>query len=178
MRKYGFNFQWIYVWDEGRTPELPDQKALDFLAKLGFNFVRIPADYRFWINNFNYFNPNERIFEFIDSYLHECSKRNIHMCLNLHRAPGYCINRNDIERDNLWLDKIAQDGFVYQWELFAKRYKGVSNKFLSFDLVNEPPDVGQYGLTRENHASLIIRTVNAIRHIDPNREIVIDGLGG
>lgn len=159
MRKYGFNFQWIYVWDEGRTPELPVQKALDFLAKLGFNFVRIPADYRFWINNFNYFNPNERIFEFIDSYLHEYSKRNIHMCLNLHRAPGYCINRNDIERDNLWLDKIPQDGFVYQWELFAKRYKGVSNKFLSFDLVNEPPDVGQYGLTRENHASLIIRTV-------------------
>nr|AGA35556.1 Man5B [Caldanaerobius polysaccharolyticus]3W0K_A Chain A, Bifunctional endomannanase/endoglucanase [Caldanaerobius polysaccharolyticus]3W0K_B Chain B, Bifunctional endomannanase/endoglucanase [Caldanaerobius polysaccharolyticus] len=178
MKKYGFNFQWMYVWEEGREPEPPDKKALDFLAETGFNFVRIPVDYRFWTRNFDYFNPDKKVFEYIDLYLRECSARNIHMCLNLHRAPGYCINRNDIERDNLWLDKRAQDGFVYQWELFAKRYKGVSSKFLSFDLVNEPPNIGQYGLTRENHASLIIRTVEAIRKIDPDREIVIDGLGG
>ncbi|ORX22725.1 glycoside hydrolase [Thermoanaerobacterium sp. PSU-2] len=178
MKKYGFNFQWIYVWDEGKSPLKPDLKALDFLVETGFNFVRIPTDYRFWIKNFDYFNPDESVFEYIDLYLEECKKRNIHMCLNIHRGPGYCINRNDLERDNLWLDKVAQDGFVYQWQVFAKRYKGVSNKYLSFDLLNEPPDIGQYGMTREIHASLIKRTVEAIRQIDPEREIVIDGLGG
>ncbi|SHF73518.1 Aryl-phospho-beta-D-glucosidase BglC, GH1 family [Caldanaerobius fijiensis DSM 17918] len=178
MEKYGFNFQWMYVWEEGKKPQPPDKRALDFLAEMGFNFVRIPTDYRFWTKNFDYFHPDEQVFEYIDSYLHECQSRNIHMCLNLHRAPGYCINRNDIERDNLWQDKIAQDGFVFQWELFAKRYKGISSKYLSFDLVNEPPNIGQYGMTRENHAAIITRTVNAIRQIDPDREIVIDGLGG
>jgi hypothetical protein len=100
------------------------------------------------------------------------------MSLNLHRAPGYCINRNDLERHNLWLDRVAQDAFVFQWETFARRYKGVPSDRLSFDLLNEPPNIGQYGLTRENHAALIRRTVAAIRAIDPAREIVIDGLGG
>lgn len=47
MRKYGFNFQWIYVWSEGKVPEKPDLKALDFLVEMGFNFIRVPTDYRF-----------------------------------------------------------------------------------------------------------------------------------
>jgi hypothetical protein len=54
----------------------------------------------------------------------------------------------------------------------------VSGAQLSFDLVNEPPAIGQDGLTRENHAALIRRTVSAIRAIDPARPLVIDGLDG
>ena len=50
--------------------------------------------------------------------------------------------------------------------------------FLSFDLINEPPSPGEYGMTRQSHAALIRRTVSAIRAIDPQREIVINGLGG
>jgi len=168
----------MFVWQEGRDPQPADEKALDFLAEMGFNFVRITTDYRYWTKDFDYFHPDEDVFKNLDSYLEACKQRNLHMCLNFHRAPGYCINRNDLERDNLWLDKVAQDGFIFQWELMAKRYKGVSNDYLSFDLVNEPPGIGQYGMTRENHADLIRRTVKAIREIDPDREIVIDGLGG
>lgn len=85
---------------------------------------------------------------------------------------------NNIERDNLWTDKIAQDAFIFQWETFSMRYKGISNKLLSFDLVNEPPNIGQYAMTRDNHADLVRRTVKAIRDIDPEREVVIDGLSG
>lgn len=100
------------------------------------------------------------------------------MSLNLHRAPGYCINRNDREKHNLWLDKIAQDAFIFLWETFARRYQGVNSRDLSFDLINEPPAVGDFGLTRDNHAALLRRTAAAIRAIDPGREIVIDGLAG
>lgn len=179
MIKYGFNFLWMF--SKGRDDQLPqlvNEKELDFLAETGFNFVRIPTDYRFWTNGFNYQDVDERVLERIDSYLEACKDRNLHMCLNMHRVPGYCINGNHLERDNLWLDDVALDGFVYQWELFAKRYKGIPNKFLSFDLINEPPGVGQYGFTRENHEKVIRRTVDAIRAIDPEREIVIDGIGG
>ncbi len=63
----------------------------------------------------------------------------MHLSLNLHRAPGYCINANDLERHNLWLDPLAQDAFVFTWEQFTRRYQGVSADELSFDLVNEPP---------------------------------------
>jgi len=177
-QRYGFNFQWMFSWAKGRKPVPVDEKALDLMTSWGFNFVRIPMDYRFWIKDFEYFEPDEGVLQVIDSYLKACQKRNIHLSLNLHRAPGYCINGNEIERDNLWVDKVAQDGFVYQWEMFARRYKGVSSEILSFDLVNEPPNIGQYGLTRENHADLIRLTVDAIWSIDPEREIEIDGLAG
>ncbi len=178
MPRYGFNFQWMFSWEPGRQPEPPDTKALNFLVEYGFDFVRIPTDYRFWTKDFNYFQPDETVFEYVDQYLEACRQRGFQLSLNIHRAPGYCINRNDLERHNLWLDPIAQDAFVFNWETFAKRYKGVSSDFLSFDLINEPPDIGQYGMTRENHAALIRRTVAAIKSIDPEREIAIDGLGG
>jgi endoglucanase len=179
MPHYGFNFLWMYVWDaEYSKPQPVDEKALDFLALTGFNFVRLPTDYRFWVRDFDYQNINEEALIPIDNYLAACRERKLHFSLNIHRAPGYCINYNYLERDNLWTDPVAQDGFVHSWETFARRYKGISGEELSFDLLNEPPSIDQYGLTRENHAALIRRTVAAIRAIDPQRKIVIDGLGG
>ncbi len=178
MPKYGFNFQWMFIWEQGRLPAEPDLKALDFLAATGFNFVRVTTDYRFWTHEYDYFHPKEEIFGYIDRYLAACQERGLHLSLNQHRAPGYCINANHLERHNLWLNRTAQDAFVFLWETFARRYASVSSKDLSFDLINEPPCPGQYGMTRENHAALIRRTVAAIRAISPEREIVIDGLCG
>lgn len=177
MNYYGFNFLWMFIYG-GKPAPAPDERALDFLAEFGFNFVRIPTDYRFWTRDFDYFHPDESVWETIDSYLAACRARGIHMSLNFHRAPGYCINRNDLERHNLWLDETAQDAFVFLWESFARRYRDIPASDLSFDLLNEPPNPGQYGLTRENHAALMRRVVAAIRAISPNRPIQIDGLGG
>jgi endoglucanase len=178
MQHYGFNFQWMVSWSPHKKPEPPDEKALDFLARFGFNFVRIPVDYRFWTQDFDYFHPDESVFKHIDRYLEACRSRGIHMSLNLHRAPGYCTNRNDLERHNLWLDQVAQDALVFLWETFACKYLDVPVQFLSFNLINEPPAPGRHGMRRKNHAALVRRAVAAIRAIDPDREIVVDGLGG
>jgi len=178
MQRYGFNFQWMFSSWHSTAPADADKKALDFLTRLEFNFVRIPCDYRIWTKDFNYMDPDESAFEKLDQYINACRERNMQMSLNLHRAPGYCINRNELEKHNLWLDSEAQDGFVFLWKYFANRYKGIPNDELSFDLVNEPPEIGEYGMTRENHAEIIRRTVAAIRAIDPEREIAIDGLAG
>ena len=177
MPRYGFNFLWMFIYRDAPPPP-PDLPALDLMAEVGLDFVRLPTDYNFWTRDFDYLHPDETVFEQIDGYLDACRQRDLHMCLNLHRAPGYCINRNDLERDNLWLDPVAQDGFVFLWENFARRYQGVSNDHLSFDLVNEPPGIDRYGMTRDNHAALVRRTVAAIRAVDPDREVAIDGLGG
>lgn len=178
MSYYGFNFLWMFSHMEHPTIAPPDEKALDFLSKTGFNFVRIPTDYHFWTHDFDYLHPDETVLETIDTYLNACRSRGLHMSLNLHRAPGYCINANQLEKHNLWVDNIAQDAFVFLWRNFAERYKGISPDYLSFDLINEPPGIGQYSMTRRNHAALIRRVVAAIRAIDPTRAIVIDGLGG
>jgi hypothetical protein len=161
-----------------RLPQGPDLKALDFLAKHGFDFVRVPMDYRFWTEGTDYLHPNGAVIDLTENYLKACQERGIHLCLNLHRAPGYCINGNDRETHNLWADAVAQEAFVFLWESFAMKYKGVPGTELSFDLLNEPPNIGQYGMTREIHAALMRRTIAAIRSIDPAREITLDGLCG
>lgn len=174
----GFNFQWMYSWTPEATPDLADERVLDFMANHGFNFARSACDYRFWTRDFNYFEPVDSVIDSIEGHLKACQSRGIHFSLNMHRVPGYCINRPDIEKHNLWEDREAQDGFVFQWGYFAKRFKGVSPSDLSFDLVNEPPNIRQFGMTRESHSALIRRVVQEIRSIDPDRKIVIDGLEG
>ena len=177
MTHYGFNFQWMLVGD-GERPRPADERALDFIALHGLNFVRIPTNYRVWTTGFDYLHPDESVFESLDGHLEACRSRGIHLSLNLHRAPGYCITRSDLEKHNLWRDAEAQDAFVFLWAGFARRYRGVAAADLSFDLVNEPPAIGLNGFSRENHAALIRRTVAAVRAIDPDRPIVIDGLDG
>jgi len=175
---YGFNFQWITSWQAGRAPQPADLKALDFLAKHGFNFARIAADYRFWTTDFQYLQPDPAILDVLRSYHEACRQRGIHLSFNMHRVPGYCINSPHIEKHNLWVDQEAQDGLSYQWRWFAENLKDIAAKELSFDLINEPPDIGQYGMTRDGHEALIRRVVAGIRDADSGRPIVIDGLEG
>ena len=177
MKKYGFNMLWMFIFS-GKKAEKPDLKQLDFIAKHGFNYIRVPMDYRFWTRDFDYFNPDENIFKSIDTYLSECRQRGLHVSFNFHRAPGYCINRNDLEKHNLWKDKEAQDAFVFMWEWFTRRYKDVSSDDLSFDLLNEPPEIGEYGFTRKKHEKVMRHVIDAIRKIDPNRLLILNGIGG
>ena len=169
--------QWMFSF-HGKGAAPADLKQLDFIAKHGFNFIRIPMDYRFWTKDFDYKAPDERVFDIIDTYLDACRERGLHVSLNLHRAPGYCVNSDYVnpERHSLWTDEEAQDGFLYIWEYFARRYAGIPSEQLDFNLLNEPTNVGNEGLTRENHEKIMRRTIRAIRDIDPERQIALDGI--
>ena len=96
----------------------------------------------------------------------------------MHRAPGYCITGQELEVHDLWHDAVAQAGFVRIWTAFAAHFLGVPADALSFDLLNEPPELGLRGFTRELHATSCAARSTAVRGIDPDRPIVIDGLDG
>jgi endoglucanase len=176
MPRTGFNMQWLY--NKNRAFSGPDEKVLDAIAAWGFDFVRLPADYRLWSMDNDPYQADEQVLALIDDVLAACQARNIQLSLNLHRAPGYIITGWETEPYNLWADKPAQDAFVATWERFAARYTAVTADDLSFDLVNEPPALGLRGFTREAHEAVIRRTVAAIRAIAPDRSLVIDGLDG
>lgn len=176
MSRYGFNMQWLYT--RRVAPSGPDEKVLDAVADWGFDFIRLPTDYRLWSVDDDPYRPDEAVLALIDDVLAACRARGLHLSLNLHRAPGYIITGWESEPYNLWADRPAQDAFVATWERFAARYADVPADALSFDLVNEPPALGLRGFTRQAHEAVIRRTVAAIRAIAPTRPLVIDGLDG
>lgn len=179
---YGFNVLWLFSAGGKNVSVNPaqihiDERDLDCMVEMGCNFVRIPTDYRFFIHDFNYGHYDETMLKILDDAIHAVTSRGMHCSLNVHRGPGYCINGNEFEKDNLWTDKIAQDAFLNYWKMFAERYSSYNSKDLSFDLLNEPPNPGDYGLTHENHAEIMTTVYNEIKKISPDRKIIIDGLG-
>lgn len=147
-----------------------------WLAELGFNFARLPLSYRCWTDPSDHSRTIEQPLRQLDRALALGRQYNIHVNLCLHRIPGYCVNGRDLEPYDLFsgpeLDQArALDASVAQWQLLTDRYRGVPRDRLSFDLMNEPPFLADH--TR--YIEIIQRLTNAIREIDPDRLIVVDG---
>ncbi len=140
-----------------------------WIAELGFNFVRLPMDYRCYTETGDWLKFKEPVLREIDAAVAHGRRHGIHVCLNLHRAPGFCINP-PAEPKNLWTDPEAQDAFVAHWVMFARRYREVPPEHLSFNLLNEPTRN-----TRESYLAVNQRAIAAIHAVDPRRPIVVDG---
>jgi endoglucanase len=164
----GFNLlnKFMQNWQEKPF----EQEDFRWISELGFNFVRLPMDYRQWIVDNDWTKLNEKVLKEIDQAVAWGQQYNIHVCINFHRAPGYTV-ANPPEAKSLWTDPEAQKVCAMHWAAFAKRYKDIPNKNLSFNLLNEPA-----GVDPNTHAAVIHMLVEAIRKEDPNRLIIIDGL--
>jgi endoglucanase len=147
-------------------------KEEDFkmMAEWGFDFARLPMSYHCWSKPSDWLQMDETVLKDIDQAIEFGAKYKIHVNLNLHRIPGYCVNA-PAEPLNLWKDEKALEAAAFHWQHFAKRYKGISSNKLSFDLINEPSQVEE-----PDYVRVITRIINTIRKEDPKRLIVIDGL--
>ncbi len=146
-----------------------------WIRDFGFDFVRLPTVYRLWIEDGDDYKIHEPMLEKLDRAVELGGKYGLHVSLNFHRGPGYSVNREFTEPHSLWKDKSALDAFCFHWQLMAKRYKGISRDKLSFDLINEPPSVGEQ-MSRQDHEWVVRTTVAAIRQINPDRIVVADGM--
>jgi endoglucanase len=146
-----------------------------WMSDWGFDFARIPMCYTLWVNGDDVYDIREPMLENVDRVVEYGRKYGIHIDLSFHRAPGYSVNRERAEPFNLWKDQGALDAFCFHWGLFARRYAGVSSEQLSFNLVNEPTEP-RPTMSRRDHERVIRAAVAAIREIDPERLIVVDGL--
>jgi endoglucanase len=141
-----------------------------FMAEHGFDFARIPLSYRCWATPDAPLDFDEESLKEIDEVVAMGERFGIHINLNIHRAPGYCVNA-PAEPRNLWVDEDAIHAFAETWGMFARRYQGRPNAQLSFDLLNEPPDMEPGPYVRAMRAA-----VSAIRAQDPGRLMVVDGM--
>ncbi len=152
------------------------EEDLEIMAEWGFDFARIPMSYWNWASKDDWYKINEDILKDIDKVVELGKQYKVHINLNLHRVPGYCINGRHLEPMDLFDDnpenmQKALDAVVYHWKLFAKRYKGITSSQLSFDLINEPPAMKE----ETRYVEIVKALVKGIREEDPNRLIVVDG---
>jgi len=166
----GFNL--LYKFNIGAAPTPASAMEEDFrlIASLGFNFVRIPMDYRCWIAGGDWEKIDEGKLADIDRIVALGEKYGVHVSLNFHRAPGYTVAK-PAETRSLWNDPGAQRVCAQHWAAFAHRYKGISSARLSFNLFNEPGSVAE-----PVYFAVVKKMVDAIRAEDPGRLVLGDGL--
>jgi len=163
----GFNL--LEKFNAGRNqPFAEDDFRL--MADWGFDFVRLPMDYRCWTDPADPYKLKESVLAEIDQAVEFGRRYGVHVSLNLHRAPGYTVARPP-EKLNLWTDEEARRQFDFQWMQFARRYRGVPSTQLSFNLVNEPARIEAAAYVR-----VARRATAAIRRVDPQRLVISDGL--
>lgn len=177
--------------DQGRVTK---PEYIQWIADWGFDFVRIPISYPSYlefdrsrpIRPDEVMNFDELRLEAVDRLVQRCWDHGLHVSLNLHRVPGFCINAGFVEPYNLWKDQEALEAFCGHWDMWARRYKGISKKKLSFDLVNEP-------YQRENpndqhspggpvdvldYRRVAQAALDTIKIVKRNRIVIADGNGG
>ena len=141
-----------------------------WISDFGFNFVRLPMDYRTWIVDGDWRKFNEQTLKEIDQAVAFGEKYGIHVKINFHRAPGYTV-ANPPEAKSVWTDSETQDVCALHWTTFANRYKGIPNRRLSFNLFNEPSNVPE-----KQYYDVHKMLIETIRAIDPDRLIICDGM--
>jgi aryl-phospho-beta-D-glucosidase BglC (GH1 family) len=189
----GFNLLDYFSPTPGRNSDInkTTEDDLKWMEEWGFNFVRLPMAYPRYLNpergekitKDDFYKFDTKVLDEIDQLIYTANKHSMHLSLNLHRAPGYCINAGFFEPFNLWKDKEAQDAFYFHWGMWAERYKKISSDKISFDLLNEPAfreDLNdQFSRSStvpgELYRMIAEGAVKAIRAANPNHLIIADG---
>jgi endoglucanase len=187
----GFNLLDFFNPDPASNRSVSAEEHFKWMNDWGFDFVRIPIAYPWYlkfdrtknINAEQVYNIDEQQVEKIDKLVSLAHKYNLHVSLNLHRAPGYCINAGFHEPYNLWKDAAAREAFYFHWSLWAKRYKNIAAGKISFDLVNEPSmrdDMNDQHsrsgpVPVDVYRRVVKEAAEAIRKENPSRIVIADG---
>jgi len=187
----GFNLLDFFMPDPVVNNNVSTEEHFKWMRDWGFDFIRIPIAYPSYldINRTKNISPddvyriNNKMVDKIDGLVMLAHKYNMHVSLNLHRAPGYCINAGFHEPFNLWKDQAAQDAFYFHWNMWAKRYKNISAQKISFDLVNEPAMREDMNDQHSNsgpvpgdvYRKIAKNAAEAIRRENPDALVIADG---
>jgi aryl-phospho-beta-D-glucosidase BglC (GH1 family) len=168
---------------------------IDSMAAWGFNSVRLPM-------HFKLFTPPieeepiegeitwiEEGFVMVDSLLSWVKDNDMYIILDLHAAPGgqgenADISDYDPSKPSLWESELNKEKMIALWVKLAERYANEPN-IAAYDLINETNwgfdnnhQTDLNGCNQSTNAplwDLQRRCIEAIRAVDPNHMIVIEG---
>jgi hypothetical protein len=155
------------------------EKDIEFIAREGFNSVRLPLNGRhLYEKKDGVLSLNTGMLRRIDEVISWCGQHRIYVILDMHGAPGGQTGQNidDSEADQPYLFMYPQYGeeLVFLWKELAKRYCE-EPAIAGYDLLNEPlPNFfSQYN---DKLLPLYRRLIREIREIDKKHMIILEGL--
>ena len=187
----GFNLLDFFSPDPAKGRPATTEEHLQWMADWGFDFVRLPMAYPSYVR-FDRSKPitipdvrniDSQATDRIEQLVYLAHKHGLHVSLNLHRAPGFCVNAGFEEPYNLWQDAQAMDDFGYHWSFWGKRFAQTSAKKISFDLLNEPcvrEDMNDQHSKRgpipgDLYRKMALIASQAIRAHNPDHFVIADG---
>ena len=111
------------------------------VKKWGFNAVRLPLHYEYFVNMGTPDVWNSQGFTILDSVLSWCAAAQIYAIVDLHATPGGQSNNDISDYDNtkpsLWESESNKTKTVNLWRKLSERYKNEA-WIGGYDLINEP----------------------------------------
>lgn len=170
------------------------KQDIDFLAKAGFNSIRLPMHYNLYTLPIEKEPAKgkdtwlEEGFKMTDDLLQWCKDNKIYLILDLHAAPGgqgndANISDNDKTKPSLWENEENQRKTIALWKKLAERYKN-EPWIGGYDIINEPninfTGKNPNGTDEMSNAPLwkLQKDITAaIREVDQKHIIFIEGNG-
>ncbi|UCE07579.1 MAG: cellulase family glycosylhydrolase [bacterium] len=157
------------------------QQDIHYIKKSGFNHVRVPFDYRLFVDEYFLGSYEPHGFELLDRVVNWCGEEGLWAILDMHAAPGSQAGwHSDDGNTHAWL--FEDGGEVYQqqtidiWKSIAERYAD-NPTVIGYDLINEP--IHQYCDTTRLYPRLepfYKKLTSAIREVDKNHILFIGGV--
>lgn len=161
------------------------EEDIRFLKDCGATVVRLPLNYRHFERDDAPFQYSAKGFARLEQMVQWCGKHKLYVILDLHAVQGW--QNTDWHCDNssrqtlFWHHKLFQDRFVALWEEFARHFAG--NPIIAgFNVMNEPVTNAPFGRFASEYTpnweiinQVYRRVVNAIRAIDPDHIIFLEG---
>lgn len=173
--------------------EFVSEKDFEFMRELGINLVRVPFNYRLFLDDEEPGNYKRTGFAYFDSLFALARKYEIYVLPDLHTVPGG--QNPDWHSDNgtghtlFWQYGIFRRQMVQLWREIALRYRD-EEYLLGYDILNEPfliPDpldsTGEEsmatGFTAAGLDDSLFRfyseATQAVRSVDGNHIIFLEG---
>lgn len=168
---------------------------VDSMASWGFNSIRLPMHYQLYtlqVDKEPVAGQNtwvDRGFAMTDSLVKWCKAAHIYLILDLHATPGgqgndLPISDRDPDKPSLWESKANQQKMIALWKKLAQRYANETT-IGGYDIINEPnwgfenPEDkrGTAETKNEPLRSLMMDITKAIRQVDKNHIVIIEGNG-
>ena len=139
----------------------------------GFTVVRIAVGYKHLEDDARPFELRPDAFRHLDRAIDALAAHGVYSIIDLHALPGsqnqHWHSDNETHRALFWEHPHFQDRVVHLWQALAEHYRG-NAAVAGYNLLNEPADE-----SRAVVGPFYRRLVAAIREIDPDHTVFLDG---